>query len=408
MRTALAVGAAIFLFFGAPVILSGEPTFAGYVKLDDTATFLAFTDRVLDHGRDLDGLAPSSYEATLAVNVANGYPLGAVLPLGIGARLVGTDPAWVWQPYPLVCGGPAGNDELRPGAAASCLGCPRPSSSFGATSSALFYGYAQWGGIKELVAVPLLAVGAATIDRDPKEPRQLVLPAVAFAAFLGVMSLGGLVWVAPVAARTCSARGDLVRRAFVGLALLALLSLPVLDGGEDVPLARQRHVVPRRRRARQPRPAAAREQVLGMWPTADFRLDPGAWRNRRRLLLIAAAPVSRSGLVMIVRAHRWDLVALVVSVTVGAAMFVVAGSPWLGGKSLAMASPIVLLVVLLGFASPRSPHSATHRHRLGAVVCRRCRCLRHAGLPGSVARPVRPAGGARGDREDATPARARR
>ena len=84
---------AAFLAVGAPVIASGKATFSGYVKLDDSATFLALTDRTLEHGRDLHGLAPSSYEATLAVNLAHGYPTGSLLPLGVGARLVGTVPS---------------------------------------------------------------------------------------------------------------------------------------------------------------------------------------------------------------------------------------------------------------------------------------------------------------------------
>ena len=367
-RTALAVGAAIFLLFGAPVILSGEPTFAGYVKLDDTATFLAFTDRVLDHGRDLNGLAPSSYEATLAVNVANGYPLGAVLPLGIGARLVGTDPAWVWQPYlsfaaallaitSVVLAGRVLSSRLLAALVA-----------FGATSSALLYGYAQWGGIKELVAVPLLAVAAATIDRDPGDLRRLVLPAVALSAFLGVMSLGGVIWIAPVAiAHVATGRGDRIRRAFIGAGLLALLSIP--DLVEARTFLRQGNVTSFRAAdelGNLVRPLRV-EQVLGIWPTADFRLDPAHGGTTALLLLIAVAGLA-VGLVTIVRAHRWDLVALVVSVAVGATTFVAAGSPWLGGKSLAMASPIVLLVVLLGFASPRSPHWRRTGLACGAVV----------------------------------------
>ena len=67
-------------------MLSGQPTFAGYIKLDDTATWMALTDRVMEHGRSLAGLAPSTYEATLDFNLADGYPVGVFLPLGVGAR----------------------------------------------------------------------------------------------------------------------------------------------------------------------------------------------------------------------------------------------------------------------------------------------------------------------------------
>ena len=46
-------------------MLSGSATFAGYIKLDDTATYLAMLDRVMQHGYAVAGLAPSTYEAKL-------------------------------------------------------------------------------------------------------------------------------------------------------------------------------------------------------------------------------------------------------------------------------------------------------------------------------------------------------
>src|ERR671923_88800 len=65
-RTAPLTAPLFLAVFAAPVVLSGEATFAGYIKLDDTATFLALTDRAIEHGRGLEGLAPSSYEAAAA------------------------------------------------------------------------------------------------------------------------------------------------------------------------------------------------------------------------------------------------------------------------------------------------------------------------------------------------------
>src|SRR5688572_14078205 len=78
---------AVFAAFAAPVVASGDPTFAGYIKLDDTSTWLAFTDYVMERGTDVAGLAPSTYEATLAANLSTGYPVGSQLPLGIGHEL---------------------------------------------------------------------------------------------------------------------------------------------------------------------------------------------------------------------------------------------------------------------------------------------------------------------------------
>src|SRR5438445_7897602 len=95
-----ALGCALggFAAFAAPVVPSGRPTFAGYIKLDDTATWLALADRVMAHGHSLAGLAPSSSEATLDSYLAKGYPVAAFLPLGIGGTLVGRDIAWLFQP----------------------------------------------------------------------------------------------------------------------------------------------------------------------------------------------------------------------------------------------------------------------------------------------------------------------
>ena len=45
-------------------------------------TFFAMTDRMLDEGRNVDGLAPSTYEATLSTSLMVGYPMGSLLPLG--------------------------------------------------------------------------------------------------------------------------------------------------------------------------------------------------------------------------------------------------------------------------------------------------------------------------------------
>ncbi len=102
VRAAIMPGLAalgVFAVFAAPIVLSGGATIAGYIELDDSATWLALTDRVMEHGRDLGGLEPSTYEATLAFNLGDGYPVGAFLPFGVAAALVDTDLAWLIQPY---------------------------------------------------------------------------------------------------------------------------------------------------------------------------------------------------------------------------------------------------------------------------------------------------------------------
>ena len=98
----------VLLVYAAPVLLSGSATFAGYVRLDDTATWLAITDHVMSHGRSLAGLPPSTYSLLLASYVANSYPLGGFMLLGVGRALTGIDSAWVFQPYLACCGAAVG------------------------------------------------------------------------------------------------------------------------------------------------------------------------------------------------------------------------------------------------------------------------------------------------------------
>ena len=83
----------------------------------------------MEHGRDLDGLGPSTYEATLEFNLDAGYPVGAFLPSASAQKLVGADLAWVFQPYVALPGrharaGPRA-DPRRPRLRAPRGACPR-------------------------------------------------------------------------------------------------------------------------------------------------------------------------------------------------------------------------------------------------------------------------------------------
>ena len=168
-RGALLAAVGVFLVFGAPVDLSGHPTFAGYIKLDDTATWFALTDRLMEHGRSLDGLPPSSYEATLSFNLAGWYPIGAFIPLGVGGKLVDQELAWIFQPYLSLL---ASFSALALWQLATRFQA-RAFAVFISTQAALLFAYAMWGGIKELVTVALFGLAAALVpplleDRGPR------------------------------------------------------------------------------------------------------------------------------------------------------------------------------------------------------------------------------------------------
>jgi hypothetical protein len=336
-----------FVAVGAPVLASGEPTFTGYVKLDDTATFLALTDRVLEHGRDLDGLAPSSYEATLAVNLAQGYPTGALLPLGVGARLVGTDPAWVFQPYL----------AFLAAMLALCLYTlvapvlrSRPWRAFVAvlaSQSALLYGFALWGGVKELYAVAALALVAATIPLVRGTARSGLLPGTAAAATILALSPGALIWLLPSVVALLATMRAKTKGAAVAFATAVVLAFPAIAAAT--------------RFLREDNRSSFRDdgelgnligpldpaQLLGIWPTTDFRVDPGDPRTTLVVLgvTVAAAAV---GLCFALERRATALLAYAASCALGAVAYSALGSPWLEAKAFAVASPGVLLLALVG------------------------------------------------------------
>lgn len=351
---AAGAAAAVFAVFAAPVVLSGEATFAGYIKLDDTATFLALVDRALEHGRDVTGLAPSSYEATVALNLPY-YPLGSLLPVGIGAAIVGQDPAWVFQPYLAFLAALLGLCLYQLAGALVPSRRARATAAFFAAQPALLYGFALWGGVKELAAAPLIAlvaVLAGDVFRSEVANRSLLPLAVAGAALLSVLSVGGAIWLLlpalAVLARlahtrqfqplawTAGAFGLFVLPAVaVGHYLLSAdTNEPLRDEGELGNLFAPLSVL----------------QLAGVWPVGDFRGRPDEMELTYALIFVVVV-LGVAGLAWTMARRAWG-VALYVGAAVGAALgFQLFGSPWVAAKALAVGAPAVLLAAALGAAA---------------------------------------------------------
>lgn len=354
---ALIVGASVYAAFGAPVFMSGRATFAGYITLDDTSTWLGFVDRLLTHGRTLTGLAPSTYQAALDWYWnQNGYPVGAYPPLGIGHILTGTDSAWLIQPYISFAAGLLGLglfgllDGLIPSRAI------RAFVAFIAAQPALLFGYALWGGIKELPAAALLAAVAALTPATLREHARVrsVLPlATASAALISILNFSSVVWLAPVLLPALvvglRVRGRAFRRlaaAFVALAVALSLPSLILAAGflqdtskiltKETELGNLIHPL-------------SWLQLFGVWPVGDFRVRPGRIGPVYVLIgvLVAAAAAA---LVWATRRRRWELPLYVVGAVVGCAVAAGVGSPWIGAKALAIASPAVVAAGMSGGA----------------------------------------------------------
>lgn len=346
------VALAIFSVFAAPVVLSGEPTFAGYIKLDDTATWLALTDRVMEHGRSLAGLEPSTYRSTLDANLAAGYPVGVFLPFGAAQKLVGGDLAWVFQPYLAFLAAmlSLGLWEI--------LGAPirrarlRALATFVAAQPALLFGYSLWGGVKELAAAAFIALAAALAPaavRTGASRSDALLLALAAGGLAGVLSLGGLIWLGPMllalailAVRRFRLRGA-VKQALAFALPLAVLVVPVVSAGLVPPTSSP---LTDPNAEGNLRGALNAFQVLGIWPTGDFRFDPNVVAAGAVLIALGIAAAGAGLWASWARRHATLL--LYASTLLACAAIVVFGSPWAGGKALATASPVALSLAILG------------------------------------------------------------
>jgi hypothetical protein len=352
----LGAAVAVFAVFAAPVVLSGEATFAGYIKLDDTATYFAMTDRVMEHGRDLAGLAPSTYEATLATTLAIGYPTGALMPIGIGHQLLGYDLAWIFQPYIAFL---AAMLALTLYGLLATLVPSRPMRAFAAfvaAQPAILFGYSLWGGIKELAGAWLFALLAVLVPwtlRPGASARAVVPLAAVCAALVCVLSLPAAAWLVPAAA---IAVVFLLRRPVTSLpvkigvfaAAAALLAVPAIVAAIDwLPKVSGFRSESELANLFQP---LSELQAFGIWPVGDFRLRPDDPAPAYVVIALVIA-LGLCGLWWAWRRRAWELPTYLGVVAVGSGAVVLVSSPWVSAKAIAMASPAFLAAALAGCAA---------------------------------------------------------
>ena len=364
------VAIGVLLIYGAPVILSGQATFLGYVRLDDTATWLALIDQLFSHGRSIADVAPSTFQLLINTNLnGSSYPAGAFMLPGIGHWVTGIDAAWIFQPYLACCAA----------ALSLCLYALlgslihwrwlRAFVAFIAAQSALLWGYAAWGGTKELTAAFVLALGIALaaelLQREKPTARSTLPLAVAAAALMITLGPGGAIYALPafvalyVGLTLRAIRGFGVGRLLRVLALLlatiAVLALPLwltighylsVDSGSFSATANTATqlgnlVAPLRAL-----------QIVGIWPVGDFRdypLPPPSLSTH--LLIWLAIVVGLIGVGWTLWQRRIALALYVAVALIGATVLYIGGStPWLIGKALAMSSPAILLAGLVGGA----------------------------------------------------------
>ena len=330
-RWAAGVALAVFAVYAAPVVLSGDPTFAGYGILGDTAVHFVLIDRIMDAGTGLGNLQPSAYEETLRNYFASGYPLGAHAALGAVRPLAGVDVAWAFQPFLAYI---ASMLALTLVALLSKVVSSRWRAALIAAlvaQPALVYAFALQGSIKELATlwlVPLLAalVPGITDAADARAesggggevvPRDLVPLVVASAASVAVIGVAVLPWLGPV---LLVALWQVWRRGARSLvtigipavafaAVLVLLSLPtLLDLGDYLRVTKK--VVTAQQELGNLLHPLDDLQLFGVWLQGDYRLLPEGGTGLSNLditylLIGVAAPPACSAWACSRAAARW-------------------------------------------------------------------------------------------------------
>jgi hypothetical protein len=349
--TAFATAGVVYAVYGAPILASGSATFAGYITLDDTATWLALTDHLMAHGDASGGLAPSTHEATISY-LLTGYPFGSLLTLGIGQELIRQDGAWLFQPYLAFLAGMLGLafwTLLSPVVTSRVL---RAVLTVVAAQPALLYAYAFWSGVKELAAAALVAAAAALLHPlSGGATVRAVLPlATVTAAAVLTLSMGGLLWLGVILVAAAVMTLMQARRAVaLGVGAVTLCAALLAAGALATEGSFVRSALANLRGADdignliEP---LSRLQLVGIWPAGDFRVPPTD-RTATHVLIAITIASAAVGFGWAVRRRQFPIASYIAGSFAGVLVLFAVGSPWLEAKGMATASPAILLAAVL-------------------------------------------------------------
>ena len=364
--------------FGAPVVLSGDATFAGFVKLDDTAVWFNIVDHFKTGPHAAPGEELSTYSQEYNDALGPHYPRGSFVLPAVAHTLLGVDVAWVFQAYLAACGAGVALclfALIRPLIASSAT---RALIAFLAAQSALLYGYSLWGGIKELTAAFALALmaalAAAALRERPRRWRALIPLAIATAALIQTLGVGAAAWVALMLAPLVVVWLVQAWRAKERLAaVLSIAALGVFAAALIVPVwialgdfvssdsglfSSGQDEQTKLGNLNDP---LSPFQLAGIWPVGDFRATPDQLPT---IILVGLVILAALGAFWACRKRgEWGLLLYPAAALGGCGAIYLAGAtPWVIGKTLAIASPALLLAALVGAAM------LWKRHRAGIVV----------------------------------------
>ncbi len=347
-----------YLAFSLPTLAYGHPSWVGWIKLDDDSTFLAVTDRLMNVGRTVPVPVASTFDRVIqTVFSVQGtghfsYPVGTFIPFGVISKLTGIEKAWFFQPYLTFAAGMVAALFvliLRTRISNKYLVIAMASIS---SLASTIYSYVMWGGVKEIVLIiPVLLFAFAVFDAVEKKTLKGPLQYGLIALF-GIWSVGGTAGIGYAAPMVFIAVLLLLwgksRQYFYYLlgatGVVAATLIYLLESGNQtltnmfIPIAADKGNLVR---------SLNMAQVMGIWPSQDFRLDPLFQPITVFLIAIAFAFLIAGIYFSIIKSH-WLLPSLVAGCIAVVSTSYFWGGIWLTGKAIAIASPIFALVACVG------------------------------------------------------------
>ena len=349
----LATGA-VFAVFAAPVVLSGQATFAGYGVLGDTSVHLTLIDRFLEHGRTVPDGLDSTYSEVIRNYLATAYPVGAQMALGSLGPLTGQNIAWIYQPY---LAGIMAITSLSFFSIARGFTDRRPVCAlvaFVASQPALVYFFSLQGTVKELATVCALTTLVALIAvflEHLRSLRSTLVVAVPTAAALEILGPAVLPWLVPLLLGTLVlviARerergiGPIVALAASFAGAVVVLALPVvLDAVKFV--TNTEEVVTSQTEIGNLAGPLRKSRAFGVWFPDDLTI------TYLFAGLVGCAAIA--GAIWAIARRLWLPLLFVVSSVIGSAAVIQVGSPWVDAKALMIASPAILLTAMIAVAA---------------------------------------------------------
>ena len=352
----------VYLCLVAPVALHGEATLAGYGQDTTSSIHVAGAAHLVDSGRSFSDIAPSSYATELKGYFANAYPSGAHTVLGSVGKLTGQDLLLSYQPYMAVLVALLAPVLYFFGRLASVS---RPVSAviaFVASQPALVYAYAVQGSLKELAALPLIALTVALtvlyVDTQNWKPRAIVPLAVTVAGGMGVVGLGYLAWGAPALAVLVIWTLRMRPRASIGIlgvsallfgAVVACLTLPTVIDSTRFLRSGVTVLVTQSENGNLVRPLRW-YQMFGTWLAGDYRGNPDSQGSATYVFIGLTVVAAGLGVGWLLRRRAYPVLLYPATSIFAWACITTRGSPWVDGKVLMVVSPAIVFVALCGTA----------------------------------------------------------